>query len=70
MDSRANRLEDHLLAAFERALEEERFDVADHVLRALEAAGGTEERCACEAPDQDEPVAAAYRCLAGRISAA
>lgn len=29
-------LEDHILAAFERALREGRYDVADHLLRALE----------------------------------
>lgn len=37
VESCADTLENHVLAVFERALEERRYDIADHLLRALEA---------------------------------
>lgn len=37
VESYADTLESHVLAVFERALEERRYAIADHLLRALEA---------------------------------
>ena len=59
VESCADTLENHVLAVFERALEERRYDIADHLLRALEASS--------DAADDSSPnssVAVAYCRLA------
>lgn len=59
VELRAGTLEGHVLAVFERALQERRYDIADHLLRALEASS--------DATDDSPPngsVAVAYGRLA------
>jgi hypothetical protein len=63
VDSRADTLESHVLAVFERALQEGRYEIADHLLRALEASS--------DAMDDLPPngsVAVAYGRLAGAMA--
>lgn len=66
MRARPDTLEENILALFNRACRQGRWDVAEHLLCALEAAG--DEGDGCELPCVRSPLADAYLSIASRHS--